>query len=116
MFSNLFSENRAIYEIMSKYVLELQKLQMTIWRRVAWSISEATHAQTHASARAPTHTCSRERPLAHARTQIYVILTDFPQQQWFRERASLLRYTHIACVVLFGCKCSSKNAADECCT
>ena len=116
MFSNLFSENRAIYEIMSKYVPELQKLQMAIWRRVACSISEATHAQAHASGRSPTHTCSRERPLTHARTQIYVILTDFPRQQWLRGSVSVLRYTHIACLVLFECKCSSNNAADECCT
>ena len=25
----------------------------------------------------------------------------FPQQQWFRKRASLLRYTYIVCLVLF---------------
>ena len=29
----------------------------------------------------------------------YVILTVFPRQQWLRERASMLRYTHIACLV-----------------
>jgi hypothetical protein len=28
----------------------------------------------------------------------YVILITFPWQQWFRERASILRYTYIACV------------------
>ena len=30
-----------------------------------------------------------------------VILCAFPQQQWLRSRASLLRYTYIACLVLF---------------
>jgi hypothetical protein len=30
----------------------------------------------------------------------YVTLTAFPRQMWLRERASMLRYTHIACLVL----------------
>jgi hypothetical protein len=30
-----------------------------------------------------------------------VILTAFPRQQWLRERASVLLYTYIACLVLF---------------
>jgi len=30
----------------------------------------------------------------------YVIITALPQQQWLHERASLLRYTYIACLVL----------------
>jgi hypothetical protein len=34
------------------------------------------------------------RTNAHAHTQI-VILTAFLQQQWFRKRSSMLRYTHI---------------------
>jgi hypothetical protein len=29
----------------------------------------------------------------------FVILIAFPQQQWFRKRASILRYTYIACLV-----------------
>jgi len=29
----------------------------------------------------------------------YVILVAFPRQQWLRERASVLRYTYIACLV-----------------
>ena len=33
----------------------------------------------------------------------YVILIAFPMQQWLRERASMLRYTSIACLVL--CRC-----------
>jgi len=29
----------------------------------------------------------------------YVIVIDFPLQQWFHERASLLRYTYVVCLV-----------------
>jgi hypothetical protein len=29
----------------------------------------------------------------------YVILIPFPQQQWLQERASMLRYTYIACLL-----------------
>ena len=30
----------------------------------------------------------------------YVILTAFPLQQWLHERASMLRYTYISCIVI----------------
>jgi hypothetical protein len=30
----------------------------------------------------------------------YAIFITFPRQQWFHERASMLRYTYIACLVL----------------
>ena len=32
-------------------------------------------------------------------TPLCVVLIAFPQQQWFRERASVLRYTYIVCLV-----------------
>ena len=51
---------------------------MNIWRRVACSISKAT--RTHALANTHTH-----------KYKTYYFL----QQQWFRERASVLRYTYI---------------------
>jgi hypothetical protein len=35
----------------------------------------------------------------HTHTQKYVILIASPPQQWFREHASLLRYTYIACLL-----------------
>jgi len=35
----------------------------------------------------------------------YVILTAFPLQQWLHERASMLRYTYIACLVLMEADC-----------
>ena len=59
MFNNFFfsSENRAVYELMSKNVVEPERPQVAIWRmRVECWISKATRAQVHASARARTHT------------------------------------------------------------
>jgi hypothetical protein len=49
-----------------------------------------THNQTHA----------RKRTNPYARTQKYLIIIAVPQQQWFRKRASMLRYTYIACLVI----------------
>ena len=55
----------------------------TTWRiRVACWISKATRARAH--------------------TDQKVILIAFPQQQWFRESASVLRRTYIVCVVTCG--------------
>jgi hypothetical protein len=70
-------ENRALCEIMWKNVAERGRPQMTTWRmRIACWMTKATD----------THTEN-------------VILIDFPMQQWLRERASMLRYTYIACLV-----------------
>jgi hypothetical protein len=52
----------------------------------------------HTPTRTGTRTHARTRKHAHAHQ--YILLTAFPQQQWFRERASLLRDTYIACPVL----------------
>jgi hypothetical protein len=63
---------------MWKNTLERGSLQTTIWRiRIAYWIPQAT--STHSQ---------------------YVILTAFRLQQWLRERASMLRYTYIACLVI----------------
>ena len=78
-------------------------------------------ACTHPRARLPT--CTH----AYAHTHKYVILTVFPQQQLFRERASLLRYTYIACnvyasviwqpldsqMLLCKCKCNDWHYASS---
>jgi hypothetical protein len=43
MFSNVFSENRLVYEIMWKNIIHLDRPQMTIWgMRVAYWITKAT--------------------------------------------------------------------------
>ena len=68
----------------------------TLWRvRFACWISKATRAHAHASGHPSTHTHANAR----AHTQKYVIFIAFPRQQWFHERASMLRYTYVACIV-----------------
>ena len=77
MFSNFCAENRAVYEIMWKNIIERGRPQLTIWRmRIACWITKATNARSE-----------------------YVILIAFPLQQWLFERASMLRYTYVACCV-----------------
>ena len=76
MFNNFFLENRAVYEIMWKNIVERCRPQMTIWRmRIAYWIPKATN--THSE---------------------YVILIAFPLQQRLHKRASVLRYTYIVCL------------------
>jgi hypothetical protein len=71
-----FLENRAVYEIMWKNLVEPSRPQMTVWRmRIACFIHKATN----------THTAC-------------VILIAFPLQQWLHERSSILRYTYIDCL------------------
>ena len=56
---------------------------MTIWRmRFACWITKATDTHTE-----------------------YAIVIAFPLQQWLHERASMLRYTYIACRVIFRIVC-----------
>jgi hypothetical protein len=52
----------------------------------------------HKLTRSGTHMHARTWKYAHA--DQHIILIAFPQEQWFRERASVLRYTYIACLVL----------------
>ena len=79
MFSNSPPpENRALYEIMRKNMVERGRPQMTIWRmRIACWIRKATN--THSGC---------------------VILIVFPQQQRLHEPASVLRSTCFACLVI----------------
>jgi hypothetical protein len=89
-----FSENCAVYEIMSKNVVEpVEPDDVTIWRtRVACSTSKATctHAHAHGWAHASTHACTH--------TQICNIYC-FSTATMTLEYASVLRYTYIACLV-----------------
>jgi len=62
---------------MWKNTLGPGRSQMTIWRTcIACLTSQATNALLE-----------------------YVIFTDFPLQQWLHERASMLDYTYITCLV-----------------
>jgi hypothetical protein len=67
-------ENLAVYEMIWKSDNVTRRMRFVCW------INRATH----------THTQN---------IYIYIILIAFPRQQWLRERASLLRYTYIACLV-----------------
>ena len=71
MFSNVsFLENRALYEIMSKNMVEPEMPR------------PCNNTPTHPHARTHTHT--------------QICNTAFPRQQWFRERALMSRDTYIA--------------------
>ena len=70
-------ENRAVYEIMWKYIVERDMPQVTIWgTRFSCRIPKAE--DTHSE---------------------YVILPVFPLEQWLHGRASVLHYRYIACIV-----------------
>jgi hypothetical protein len=68
-----FFEDHVVYEIMWKNMVQPWRMRMACW------ISKATDAHSE-----------------------YVILIDFPLQQWLYERASMLRYTYIACLLFIG--------------
>ena len=72
MSSNLFF-SLAVHELMWKHIVEPGRPQVTIWRmRIACWLPKATNT--------------------HSRS---VILIAFPQQQWLKERVSMLRlYVH----------------------
>ena len=72
MYNNFFPKNRAVYETISKNMVEPERPE-TIWRmRVACWINKATRAQAHTRTRAPTpthaHTYSRARAHTHTHT------------------------------------------------
>ena len=80
MSNNSPPENRAVYEIMWKNVVQPGRPQMTIWcMRIAYWITKATDTRAE-----------------------YILLIAFGRQQWIRERASALRiYVHcLACCVI----------------
>ena len=80
MFTHYFFEKRAVYEIMWKNIVEEYATddKMLSGMRIACRITKATN--THSE---------------------HVIIIVFPLQQWMQERASMLRYTYIACLVIF---------------
>ena len=70
-------ENRAVYEIRWKNIVEAGRLHMTMWRMpIACCVPNATNRDSQ-----------------------YVTLTAYPVQQWLHERASMLSYTSISCLV-----------------
>jgi len=45
------------------------------------------------------HGNSNIKKATNTQSEYVIIIIAFPLQQWLRERASLLRYTYIACLV-----------------
>ena len=76
---------------MSKNVAEPERLD-SCW------INKATRAQTPARVPAPTPAPKHTYALTHARAQTHKNIA-FPLQQLFTERAPVLRYKYIACLV-----------------
>jgi hypothetical protein len=76
--NDFFFENRAVYEIKCKDVVEPDRPQMRIWRmRTACWIPKATNT---------FRICD-------------TVLIAFPLQQWLHERALLLPFTYITCLI-----------------
>jgi len=74
---NIF-EDHAVYKIMWENIAEPDRPQMKIWRiRISRWVPKATNSQSE-----------------------YVTLIAFPLRQWLNERASMLRYTYVACLVI----------------
>jgi len=70
-----YKKNRAVYEITWKNIVERGRPQIIIWRmRIACCVPKAANTQSE-----------------------YVILISVPLQQRLPERASVLRYTYVAC-------------------
>ena len=81
MFNNVFFsfENRAIYEVCWKNIVEPARPQMKIWRNctACWiPKTKNTHSE-------------------------YVTLIAFPLQKWFHEHISILLYTYFGCLVVY---------------
>ena len=101
MFNNFFRKLHRVHEIISKNMVETEGPYMTS-QYGAYALRAAL-ARLYASMRMHTPTRPGTRTHAQACTHRPICDTAFPQQQWFRERASVLRYTYIACLVYYFC-------------
>jgi hypothetical protein len=93
VFCNFFfsPENRAVYEIMWKNMVETGRSQLTIRRmRIARWIPNATNKHSE-----------------------YVTVIAFLPQQWLHELSSVLRYTYIACLVVTETHCVFSAVRSE---
>ena len=89
-----FRKSRRLQDNVEKYGGAWGAPNITIWIiRVARWMSKATCTRACTLPRARAH--ARTRAHAHPHTYTHVKFSAFPRQQWFRERASVLRYTYI---------------------
>jgi hypothetical protein len=80
MFNNFFRKSPGLWDIVEKYGRSRQATDDNIIRRMRFACWINKAIDTHSE---------------------YVIFIAFPQQQWLLERASVLRYTYIACLVIY---------------
>jgi hypothetical protein len=98
--NTFFSENITVYEIISKNIVVTEGPQITsqygayAFRAVLARLYSRMYM--HMPTRLSTHAMRK-----HAHTDQYVTVIAFPQQQWSRKRASVLRYKYITCLVLY---------------
>jgi hypothetical protein len=85
VFTNFFL-SRAVYEKMWKNAVELERPQMTIYCGLSFPACKGHPFACRVNKAKNTHS-------------EYVTLTVFLRQQWLHERALILRYTYIACLV-----------------
>jgi hypothetical protein len=91
MFNKLFFENLALYEILWKNIVQLDRPQTTIWFMcMEYWISKATSAYSEC-----------------------VIRIAFPLQKFLNGRTSVLRFTYIACLFCIYEQRSSENEPPE---
>jgi hypothetical protein len=89
MYNNFLYENRAVYEIMWKNAVEPDRPQVAIRRLcIACWIPKATNTNS-----------------------VYVVTIAFPLHQCLKDRASMLRYAHITCLVEILLCCNTDNIA-----
>jgi hypothetical protein len=88
---------------MSTNIVDIEGLQMTSQHGAYESRAGLARLYARMRMHTPTHpgTNMHARTRAQACTHSPICDTAFPQQQWLRERASMLRYTYIGCLVLF---------------
>jgi hypothetical protein len=108
MFNIFFPENRAVYEVMSKNKAEPEGLQMT--SKYGPYALHAGYARLHPRTRMHTYMHKPKRPSTrtyahththtHTHTQICNIYC-FSTATIIRELVSMLRKSHIACLIIF---------------
>jgi hypothetical protein len=107
-----FFENCAAYEIMSKNMVEPEGLQTGYnIARTSCMLDKQGYTHARASTRPRSRASTNTRARTHTHTHTQICNTVFPRQQWLRESASILRYTHIACLVTFYIRVRTENVA-----
>jgi hypothetical protein len=93
--------------IMSKNVVETEWPQRTSQQGAyalrAGITRPCARMRMYKPTRSGTHKHARTRKHAHTGQYVIHVPIAFPQQQWFRERTSVLRYAYIACLVFIWC-------------